>query len=317
MLEGKRYNKACKGATNPNEAKQFAYDYKSNVYKGREGYVKKQVIKLENLIKKFLSYSEANKRSFSNDRYYCQYFLAFMGNKYIDEIKPYDIEDYKCKRQKRVKNSTVNRELNSISKMFSLAVEYGWLEYNPCFKVKKLRVENIRERVLSKDEENSFLNQCVEDRAYLKPIILMALHTGIRKSNILQLEWSCVNFTQKFITVLNPKNGKTNKIPMTGTLKAMLEQLPRTSKYVFPNPLTNKPYVDIRKTFNNVLKLAGIEDLTFHAFRHTAATRMVEKGTDLVTVKDLLGHSEIKTTMRYAHPVPDRKLQAIQALDNY
>ncbi|OGI03691.1 MAG: hypothetical protein A2Y25_08115 [Candidatus Melainabacteria bacterium GWF2_37_15] len=145
----------------------------------------------------------------------------------------------------------------------------------------------------------------------------MALHTGIRKSNILQLEWSYVNFTQKFITVLNPKNGKTNKIPMTDTLIRTLEPLPRTSKYVFPNPLTDKPYVDIRKAFNLVLKLAGIENLTFHAFRHTAATRMVEKRIELVTVKDLLGHSEIKTTMRYAHPVPERKLQAIQALNNY
>ena len=87
--------------------------------------------------------------------------------------------------------------------------------------------------------------------------------------------------------------------------------------FVFVNPRTGEHYDDIKKSFKAVLELANIKNFRFHDFRHTAATRMVEKGIDLVSVKDIMGHAKIETTMRYAHPVPERLVAAITALNDY
>ena len=89
------------------------------------------------------------------------------------------------------------------------------------------------------------------------------------------------------------------------------------SEYVFINPDTGKPYTDIKHSFATVLKTARINNFRFHDLRHTLATRLVEKSIDLVVVKEILGHSKIETTMRYAHAVPKRKMDAINVLNSY
>lgn len=90
------------------------------------------------------------------------------------------------------------------------------------------------------------------------------------------------------------------------------------SQNVFLNPSTNKPYCNIMKSFKKALKAANIENFRFHDLRHTVATHLVEKGIDLVVVvKEILGHSQIDTTIRYAHAVPKRKLEAIEVLNSY
>ena len=86
---------------------------------------------------------------------------------------------------------------------------------------------------------------------------------------------------------------------------------------MFINSGTGKPYTDIKHSFTTVLKEAKIDNFRFHDLRHTVATRLVEKGIDLVVVKEILGHSKIETTMRYAHAVPKRKLDAINVLNSY
>ena len=87
--------------------------------------------------------------------------------------------------------------------------------------------------------------------------------------------------------------------------------------YYFINPKTQKPYVDFKKSFATLLKKAQIENFRFHDIRLTEATRLVESGTDLLIVQEIFGHAKIETTMRYAHPVPERKLTAINKLNSY
>jgi len=335
MLEGRRHHKACKGATDKSEAEQFAYDFKSNVYKGFQGYKSKKTKKLSELIKVFIAYSKTNKKSYKMDELFCRYFSDFIGNKDISDIKPIDIERYKTFRQikkevmtkdengneikleRYIKPATINREFDTIRKMFSLAVENKWISENPCSRVKKLRVENKKDRFLIKEEDKRLLNACVGDKAYLKPIIIMALHTGMRRGEILNLKWNCVNFTQKFITILNSKSGKSRQIPISTKLLNELKKLPQDNEYVFINPDTKKPYYDLKRAFKSLCKNAGVTNLRFHDLRHTSATRMVSAGIDLVVVQDILGHADIRMTQRYSHPVPERKLQAIKALNNY
>lgn len=137
----------------------------------------------------------------------------------------------------------------------------------------------------------------------------------MRKGEILNLKWS--NIKERYIELLDTKSGKPRNIPISETLKNVLNNLPQNTEYVFPNQLTGKPYSDIKKAWNKALKETDIKDFRFHDLRHTVATRMVEKGIELLVVKDILGHSMIETTMRYAHPVPARKQAAIDVLNTY
>ncbi len=316
MLDGKRYHRACKGATSHREALQFENIVKAEIMRGNLGITEKKcTIKLSEMIKKYLEYSELNKSSFTHDKTYSRYWLEFFGNQIISNIKPIDIEGYKKYRNEIVKPSTVNRELNSLSKMFSIAVNNNYIEKNPCQGVHKLKVENIKIRYLTSDEEKR-LFEAIDDH-WIKPIVICALQTGMRKTEILDLTWDCVDFTQKYITVLQTKNGKSRQIPISQKLIDALQGQEKIKEYIFINPITKNRHGNINDIFPHFLKKAQIKNFRFHDLRHTAATRMVEKGVDLIVVMDILGHSDIKTTMRYAHPVPEMKLRAINILNDY
>lgn len=157
----------------------------------------------------------------------------------------------------------------------------------------------------------------VQPYLYLKPIIITALQTRMRRGEILNLKWENIDTEQNFIELLETKSGKARKIPISPTLNNVFKNIKRTSDFVFVNPKTNQPYIDLKKSFPTVIERAGIKDFRFHDLRHTVATRLVEKNIDLSVVKDILGHSKITTTQRYAHPVPQRKLEAITILSTY
>jgi len=317
-IYGKRYHRACKNATNRDEAKAFVAKFKSKLYRGHEEYVEKKAYRLDKLRDFFVEYSKTNKKTHYMDELFSRYFLEITGNKYIDEISFSSIEKWKTERLKKVVANSVNRELDSIRRMFSLAVKEEWINQNPCNGVQKIPGKNKKERYLTPAEEKAVYKHCIKDKAYMKPIIMMALHTGLRKSNILNLTWDCVDFTQEYFTFLDTKNNKVLKIPISNKLLKELEKLPRENAYVFPNSVTGKPYNTIHKAFKAILNKAGIsEEFRFHDLRHTAATRMVVSGIDLVVVQEILSHADIRVTRRYAHPVPERKLAAIKALNNY
>lgn len=140
----------------------------------------------------------------------------------------------------------------------------------------------------------------------------------MRRGEIFSLKWSQIDFNNGFIEVLKTKSGKARKIPISPRLDLLLKEILATSnsEYVFINSATNKPYVDIKNAFSTVLEKANIKNFRFHDLRHTVATRMVESGADLLVVQEILGHDNIQTTMRYAHPVPENKKRAINCLSN-
>lgn len=316
VIDGRRINKACKGATSHKEALKYENEMKSAVMHGDLNFVKKKcTIKLSEMCDKYLEYSKTNKASYTHDKAYTGYWLEYFGNKLISEIKSIDIEGYKTFRLTKIKPSTVNRELNSLSKMLSIAKQNKFIESNPCSDVKKLKVDNHKIRFLTKEEEKRLFKAIGEH--WIKPIVVTALQTGMRKGEILNLTWNCVDFEQKYIDVLQTKSGKPRQIPMSEKLFETLNNQLRIKEYVFINPITKNRHGNINDIFPDFLTKAGIKNFVFHDLRHTAATRMVEMGVDLVVVKDILGHSDITTTLRYAHPVPEMKLKAIQLLNNY
>lgn len=332
MINGKRYHRSVPEATKQKDAEKAETVFKGELLQGRYNLAEnKKYKKLSELIKVYLEYSIQNKASSKLDEYSTKTFIDFIGDKSINEITPALIEKWKkyrssCKVKtttgkgfkeldRLVSKSSINREMRSLSKMFSIAVDNDWLEYNPFFKVKKFKEENKLERYLSIQEERKLLNSA--EGTFMKAILICLLHTGMRPIELKQLKWKCVHFEEGYIDILKTKSGNPRKVPLSKTLKTELEKLSRLSDYVFTNPKTLKPYVNIRDRFMDLCKENGITEIRLYDLRHTAATRMNAATGDIVVVKDVLGHSSLNVTQRYAHPVPERKKLAIEALDNY
>ena len=129
---------------------------------------------------------------------------------------------------------------------------------------------------------------------------MTALHTGMRLREILDLEWGQIDLEFGIISVTRTKTNENSFIPIDDYLSAMLTKLPRKCKYVFSNR-DGKPFITIRKGFYAAVRRAGLGHFRFHDLRHNFASHLVMKGVDLITVKELLGHKQISTTMRYSH----------------
>lgn len=340
-IQGQRYNRPVPEANSQREAEKAEAIFKAQLLRGKYDLAdRKGEMLFKDLVKEYEAYAETNKKSWKSEQCRVDKLQAYFGSKKLREITPISIEKYRMERRqapkerqkkqkdgkppvlpKLVTNASINREVSILRKMFSIAVENGWIDKNPCLagKVKPLREDSRKERFLEPTEEKKLLAECKGESAYLKPILICALHTGMRKSEILNLRWTYIDLDQGYITVTKTKSGKDRNIPISPTLKRELLKLKQSSasEFVFANPITGQPYFDVKRVYANILKKAGVSGLRFHDLRHTAATRMVASGIDLIVVQDILGHACISTTMRYSHPVPERKLQAIMALDQY
>jgi integrase len=139
----------------------------------------------------------------------------------------------------------------------------------------------------------------------------------MRLGEILNLKWDQIDLGAKTIRVEHTKNKRNRTIAMNSTLTAELQKLKDhgdCSPYLFANPKTGKPLTTVKRTFTTACKKAGITGLRFHDLRHTFATRLIAKGTDIITVKELLGHSSVTITERYTHSFREQKMKAVELL---
>ncbi len=323
QLNGERHHKLCSGAASIKEAEKIENAFKYKLQQQQNGVIPKEEknLPLYKLKQIYLAYSETNNRNrnFEHNKYSVNIIIGYFGEKRIvQSILPKHVEAFKewLRVKRGLKNASINRYLEILSKMFNLGIDNGSLSVNPVSKVKKLQEDNHKVRFLTAEEEARLYKALPE---FLKPIVTTALHTGMRKGEILNLKWNNIDFEYGFIELLETKSGKARKIPISEKLMEIFNKLymDARSEYVFINPETGLPYVDIKKSFNKAKEVAGIKDFRFHDLRHTVATRLVEKGIDLLVVMDILGHSKIETTMRYAHPIPKRKSDAISVLNSY
>ncbi len=318
-IRGERKHLLCIGATNKAEAEDLEAQYKYRLMQQQNGVMPRDTknIYFKRLKDLYTKHAKNNHKKFKNQKYYLNSLEKYFGNsKPVNKIKPVDIEAFKTYlKTQNLKNSSINRYLEILSKMFNLAIDNKELTENPVSKAGMLREDNIDPRFLSADEERRLYKSIDKFAPYLRPIVTIALQTGMRRGEILNLKWTDIK--DGYIQLLETKSGNSRNIPTSTTLLNALKFIPKVSEYVFINPKTNKPYTDIKKSWHKVLNKANIENFRFHDLRHTVATRMVEKGIDLLVVKDILGHTMIETTMRYAHPVPERVQAAIEVLNDY
>ncbi len=270
-------------------------------------------IKFRDFAKTYLEkHAIPNKKSWKkSDAVSLVRLVPFFGESYLYEIKPLDIIDYKAQRFEEVSAATVNRELACLKVMFSKAIEWELVSENPVKKVKFYKEDNRRLRYLEKEEIERLLANCP---ASLRAIVILAISTGMRKSEIQHLRWRDVDFANNVITLLITKNGEVRHIPlMSYALEALKTQNRHpSSDYIFCD--TGGLPFNFRKSFETALRKSDIFGFRFHDLRHTFASHLAMSGVDLNTIRALLGHKSLDMTLRYSHLSKSHKTQAIEVL---
>lgn len=252
----------------------------------------KKEILFRDLAKLYMElYSIPHKKSFVRDEISINHINTFMGDWYVSQITPLMIERYKSDRMRKVSKATVNREMACLKTIFSKGIEWEKIDHNPSAKVKFFKEKGKRLRFFSINEIHQILDTVPNHQ---KPIVRVALYTGLRRGNILDLKWKDIDFKHHILFVDNPKGSKALKLPMNPHLIATLKSIGKHPKspYVFCDR-DGKPYKRLEHGFNTALKKLGIKDATFHTLRHTFASHMVMRGHPLKTVATLMGHSTV------------------------
>ncbi len=284
----------------------------------REGFGLKTPAKnvfFEDFAKEYLNiYAKQNKRSWRRDEVSIMHLNESFKGKYLAGITPDMIEKYKTARRAAVSPATVNLELACLKTIFNKALEWGKIEVNPAGKIKKFKLNNCREKILSGEEARRLIECAVPA---LRPVLAIALKTGMRRGEILALTWPAVNFIKSFILIENSKSGKSRKVPMSPAVREVLKAIPQVSDFIFYNPETKTHIKSVTTAFETARgkDKANLPGLRFHDLRHTFATWYMENGGDIVALSKILGHSSIQMTLRYCNPTEGGMLKAVEKMD--
>ncbi len=268
-----------------------------------------------------------NKKSHERDRYSARALRQFFAGRDLISLKGADIKAYQTKRLKTVKSATVNRELGFLSSAINYAKsEWEWDIPNPV-EGRKLPKPGGRTRHLSRKEVGLLMAAIDQTSPAAADLILLAVHTGCRRGELLELEWNRVDLKRNEISLdtIHTKNSKPRIVAINNVAReALIHRASIRAKHCPDSPwvfvhteghLKGKRVKGCRKAFNSACRRAGIKDFTFHDLRHTCASWLVEEGVHLLSVRDVLGHSTTEMTERYAHMDSQRIHDAVAVLD--
>ena len=313
-VEGRRFRE--KAGRTKREAENALATVKADILRGKFSIRRKVTVTFKDYADRYMiEYSKPNKRSWKRDQASLVQLLPFFGNEPLEKINKFRVEQYQTNRLRGGKKpGTVVREMALLKHLYSRAVEEGLVLTNPVKQVRFVRLDNIVTRFPSQQEIALLLEACTEE---FQPILATAIFSGMRKAEVLGLRWENVDLVQRVIRVTQTKSGKDRWIPINDSLMEVLVPLKEraTSDYVFTSKKSGTRYIDIDYTWKGVLKRSGVQPYKFHQLRHGFASHLVAAGVDLVTVKELLGHSDIRITMRYAHSAPEYKREAVARLN--
>jgi len=324
-INGRRFRKAV--GHSKRIAELALKDIEVKVARGELGFTPKDN-SLDKLFEDFLTYSKTNHAPSSQKRYRAilDNFKTFLAQfPYLTKISHLTVkifEDYKASRKNEgAANKTINIELQMLRAMFYLAVKWGYTSENPVKNVTPLKDDkNKKPRFLSKDECRILLENC---GTKLYPIFYTFLNTGMRKGELENLEWEDIDFDRRKIKIRvkddwSPKTSE-REIPINDSLFELLKRHREENKqyrWVFSKKGEKIEPNSLRKKLISVAKKCGIVDLTkLHTLRHTFASHLVMSGVDLPTVKKLMGHSDIETTMIYSHLADEHVDKAVEKLE--
>lgn len=276
----------------------------------------------------YLPYVKTYKRSWQTDVSLLKnHLLPALGHRFMDEITRQDIVRlHQGRIAAGAKPGTANRVLIMMRFMFNQAIRWQvpGVKANPCANVPLLEENNKHERFLTADEAKRLYEAvCASPNPMLRYIVPLLILTGARKRELLDAKWEDFDLERRTWRIPMTKTGKARHVPLNDGALQILSMIPRHGdcEWVVPNPATGKPYVSIFAAWNTARSKAGLTDVRIHDLRHSFASLLINQGRTLYEVQHLLGHTQVKTTQRYAHLSQDTLLAAsnaaTRALDGY
>ena len=254
----------------------------------------------------------------SNIKGICKKLKAYFGDKYLHEITSRMVEIYKKERMDKVQDNTINNELNTLSGIFTKAIEWEKALINPVHKIKRFRIKE-RTRILERWEQQALIESAGKERMapHLQPMIILSLNTGLRKEELLSLKWPDIDFENEVVLVRaeNAKYNKSRHIDLNRHSLDVLRSLPQRRDYVFCD-IKGQRFNNFRRSFQSAAKRVGLKDIVIHDLRRTFGSNCVMDGVSLVTVQVWMGHASINTTIKhYGHLVKSFRKEEIKKIE--
>lgn len=249
------------------------------------------------------------------------HLIPFFGKKEINKISNLDIENYKAKEiSGGLSCKSINNLLIILNKCLGMAEE--WEEINKKPKVKLLKIQPQKFDFLTEEEATALLQS---SSGWLKEMILIGLQTGLRFGEIIALDWDDLDFSIKKISVRrgvargimgSTKSNKIREIPMSNAIAELLIKRYKSKGLVFvPDHDSYLTHNLCHKELKRACRRAGLREIGWHTLRHSFASHLAQNGVSLKVIQELLGHSNIVTTMRYSHLTSASLIEAIKTLE--
>jgi integrase len=263
----------------------------------------------------YMPYVKSYKRSWDTDVSLLKnHLLPRFGKRYMDEITRQDIVKMHADRKASgAAPGSANRLLIMMRYIFNLTLkwEVPGIKVNPCKGIPLMEENNKMERYLSVEEaERLYEAVCKSENTMLKYIVPMLILTGARKREVLDAKWEDFDLGRRAWRIPISKSGKARHVPLSDGALNVLASMPRKVEWAFANPDTGKPYVSVFCAWNTARESAGLSDVRMHDLRHSFASLLINSGRTLYEVQHILGHTQVKTTQRYAHLSQDTLLAA-------
>ncbi len=322
LPNGKRYRRTV---GTKKEAERVQRKLEAAIVEGKWELWLREDIAFSALVEEYLKYSRTTKAKSTSraDEYRInKHLLPHFGKIPLSQITPQMLESYKQKRVKEgASPNTVNHDLTNLSHMLKLAIRWGHIDKNIASSIERMKVTKNPPRFLSQEEVERFIKAA--EGSYIHPLIVTALHTGMRKGELFNLKWMDIDFDQQIVTVQSKsdwhtKNYKSRVIQLTPVLYEVLrEHRERSegvgSEYVFTY-CGKQLKSNIKRSWSSVLEKADLEKVTLHSLRHTFASQLVMAGVSLREVQELMGHQSYETTLQYAHMAEDHSKKKVLQL---
>ncbi len=278
----------------------------------------------DDLMLAYLQATQSENRSAARNRRCARHLYAEFSGRVLTEIKAIDIRNYIAKRRAAgIKDATINRELAVLCAAINYARrEWEWEIPNPVMGRKPKQGEG-RVRWLTDDEAAALLRAAETVRKHLVDFLHLALNTGCRKQEMLGLEWSRVDFTNGlfYLGAEHTKGKRRGSIPMNDAARqALLNRARFRTLYCPDSPWVfcskkGKRILDVKKSFRTACRKAGIKEFRIHDLRHTCAAWLVQAGVPLASIRELLRHTSVQMTEKYAHLAPENTRSAVAVLN--
>ena len=266
------------------------------------------------IVPEFLEWGRIHKSPRSTDRFRVKPLLEFWGNTRLADITAKQVESYIKTRP--VANATINKEIQTLKRILNLAIEWHYLSENPLKRLRGLPEPPKTHRWIKPEEIQALTNICRNhcQLKHLRYIILIAVLTGMRKSELLNLKWEHVDLDLRRITVKHTKHYRNRYIPMSEQVyRLFADQIPKYGEYVF-SKRNGAKYTRCDRSLASAVRLAGVPKCTLHDFRATWATEMLSSGVDVETVRTYGGWKDLHTLLRYVEVIPHRGVEAMESL---